>query len=190
MTLTRSTTSSRPETQQGARVVRIPPPLYFAVAFAGGMTLRASRTPLHFGVGIVTVAAGGTVLAGGVGLAVAGVAQVRRARTTIVPHRAASTLLTTGAYRLSRNPMYTGLAIAHVGGTVLAGSWWPLFGWPLALLAIRVLVIGPEERYLTTRFGRVYLNYRSRTHRWIGPARSPDLHPSAERDTTSASPAA
>ena len=39
-----------------------------------------------------------------------GVRAVVRHRTTIVPHRPVATLVTTGAYRVSRNPMYTGLA--------------------------------------------------------------------------------
>ena len=157
----------------GARVVRVPPPLYYAAAFAAGMALRGTGTgtALSYGTGAATAAVGGGVVAAGLGLAAAGIAQVRRARTTIVPHRPVSTLLTGGAYRISRNPIYTGLAIAYLGGTVLVGSGGPLLTWPLALLAVRVFVIGPEERYLTDRFGQSYLEYHSRAPRWIGPAR-------------------
>ena len=153
----------------GAHVVRVPPPLYYGAAFAVGMALRSTGTALSFNTSAATVAVGGSVVALGLGLAAAGIAEVRRARTTIVPHRPVATLLTHGVYRLSRNPMYTGLAIAYLGGTVLAGSRWPLLTWPLALLTVRTLVIGPEERYLTERFGQAYVDYRSRTRRWIGP---------------------
>src|ERR1700754_3868490 len=59
----------------------------------------------------------------GLVLNVAGVAAVIRHRTTIVPHHPVATLLTGGAYRRSRNPMYTGLAIAYLGLAVLLGSW-------------------------------------------------------------------
>ncbi|MEO7126737.1 MAG: isoprenylcysteine carboxylmethyltransferase family protein [Nakamurella sp.] len=153
---------------QGARVVPIPPPLYYAAAFAAGMALHRTGTPLSFGAAPVILVAGSAVAMGGAGLAVAGIGQVRRARTTIVPHRPVSALLTGGAYRISRNPMYSGLAIAYVGASIFTGTWWPLITWPLAMIAIRVLVIGPEERYLTTRFGRPYLGYLTRTRRWIG----------------------
>ncbi len=168
MTLPEANADLDTDGARGARVVPIPPPLYFAGAFGAGLALRAAGPAFAFVTGPALVTLGGTVVAAGVGFAVAGIAQVRRARTTIVPHRPVAALLTRGAYRFSRNPMYTGLAVAYVGGTVLAGSWWPLFTWPLALLAVRVFVIGPEERYLAIRFGDAYREYGSHTHRWIG----------------------
>ncbi len=154
--------------EAGARVLPIPPPLYFGAALAGGMALSSTGPAANIGSGVAKSAVGGVVLVAGVALAVAGIAQVRRARTTIVPHRPVTTLLTSGAYRISRNPMYTGLALAYLGCTLIIGSWWPMLTWPLALLAVRVLVIGPEERYLDTRFGHAYHEYRSHTRRWIG----------------------
>lgn len=155
----------------GARVVRIPPPLYFGAAFTAGLALRRTGAALSLGTPTPTLVGGAAVVASGVTLAVAGVAQVLRARTTIVPHRPVATLLTSGAYRISRNPMYTGLAIAYLGATPLAGTWWPLLTWPLALIAVRVLVIGPEERYLADHFGQPYLDYQTRVRRWLPIAR-------------------
>jgi protein-S-isoprenylcysteine O-methyltransferase Ste14 len=52
-------------------------------------------------------------------------------KTTIVPHHHPATPITTGVYRVSRNPMYTGLAVAVAGAS---------------LVAVRRLVINPEER--------------------------------------------
>ena len=110
---------------------------------------------------------GGCVLVVGVTLTLAGVSEVVRHRTTIVPHHAVSALVTTGAYRISRNPMYAGLAIAYLGGALLVGSWWPLAILPLALLAVRRLVIDPEERYLASQFAQTYSDYRARVRRWL-----------------------
>jgi protein-S-isoprenylcysteine O-methyltransferase Ste14 len=107
------------------------------------------------------------VAALGLALAFAGVAAVIRHRTTIVPHHPVATLLTGGVYRLSRNPMYTGLAIAYLGLALLLGSWWPLALWPLVIVAVRQLVIRPEEQYLTQRFGQTYTDYQSRVRRWL-----------------------
>jgi protein-S-isoprenylcysteine O-methyltransferase Ste14 len=78
-----------------------------------------------------------------------------------------SALITTGAYRMSRNPMYTGLAIAYLGGALLIGSWWPVLLWPVVIAAITALVIRPEERYLGERFGPAYADYCARVRRWL-----------------------
>jgi protein-S-isoprenylcysteine O-methyltransferase Ste14 len=63
--------------------------------------------------------------------------------------------------------MYADLAVAYVGGSLLSGSWWPLLTLPLSLLAVRRVVIEPEERYLAERFGAAYLRYRTTTRRWL-----------------------
>jgi protein-S-isoprenylcysteine O-methyltransferase Ste14 len=63
--------------------------------------------------------------------------------------------------------MYTGLTVGYAGATFLVGSWWPLLTLPLAVLAVRRLVIAPEERYLADRFGPAYADYRARVRRWL-----------------------
>lgn len=165
--MTPATPARAVNAEAGAVVPRVPPPLYYGAAFAAGMGLHATSAPLSLDTGPTTVLAGGLILCAGAALALAGVVQVVRARTTIVPHRPVSALLTTGPYRLSRNPMYTGLAIAYLGGTLLTGSWWPLVTLPTALSLIRVWVIAPEERYLASRFSQTYADYRERTRRWL-----------------------
>jgi protein-S-isoprenylcysteine O-methyltransferase Ste14 len=158
--------SANAETQHGARVIYIPPPLYYAAGLAAGMAINGV---IAFPVGgrPATVVAGAVLAALGLALAFAGVAAVIRHRTTIVPHHPVATLLTGGAYRLSRNPMYTGLAIAYLGLAMLFGSWWPLALWPLVIVAVRQLIIRPEEHYLTHRFGQTYTDYQSRVRRWL-----------------------
>jgi len=153
-------------TRQGARVIVIPPPLYYALGLAAGMAIHTGIA-LPIGGRPATAVAGAVVAALGLALTVAGVAAVIRHHTTIVPHHPVATLVTGGAYRLSRNPMYTGLAIAYPGLALLFGSWWPLALWPLVIVAVRQLVIRPEERYLTHRFGPAYTDYQSRVRRWL-----------------------
>ena len=153
-------------TQHGAHVIPIPPPLYYAAALAGGMAVN-SLASLPLGGRPITGIAGAVVTALGLALSFAGVGAVIRHRTTIVPHHPVATLLTGGAYRLSRNPMYTGLAIAYLGLALLFGSWWPLTLWPLVLVTVRQLVIHPEEHYLIQRFGQAYTDYQARVRRWL-----------------------
>jgi protein-S-isoprenylcysteine O-methyltransferase Ste14 len=115
----------------------------------------------------ITAPAGAVALAFGIALNLGGVIGVATHKTTIVPHHRVAALVTTGVYRFSRNPMYTGLAVAVAGASLVLGSWWPLILLPAAVLGVRRLVIDPEERYLTQRFGSIYDEYRKRVPRWL-----------------------
>jgi protein-S-isoprenylcysteine O-methyltransferase Ste14 len=154
------------EATRGAQVIYIPPPLYYGGGLAAGMLLD-SLVPFPVGGRPATAVAGAVVSVLGLALNFAGVAGVIKHRTTIVPHHSVATLVTSGAYRRSRNPMYTGLAIAYLGVALLLGSWWPVVLSPLAILAVDRLVIRPEERYLTERFGQTYTDYCARVRRWL-----------------------
>jgi protein-S-isoprenylcysteine O-methyltransferase Ste14 len=152
--------------RQGARVIFVPPPLYYVAGLAGGLAID-NLVALPIGGRPAVTIAGAVIAALGLALDVAAVAAVIRHRTTIVPHHPVATLVTGGAYRLSRNPMYTGLAGIYLGLALVFGSWWPLLLGPLVIVAVRRLVIQPEEQYLTSRFGPAYAEYRSRVRRWI-----------------------
>ncbi len=162
----RRDTVQAPVAKRGARVFPIPPPAYYGAAFATGMVLQGVA-PLDTPGRPASALIGAAILVAGLALDLAGVAAVVSHRTTIVPHRPVTTLITTGIYRLSRNPMYTGLAVMVAGGALLAGTWWPLATLPLALLAVRKVVIKPEEAYLGERFGSTYDDYRLRVRRWL-----------------------
>lgn len=155
-----------PAVATGAKVVPIPPPAYYAAAFASGVLLHRA-VPLDVPARPASALLGGAVLVTGLALDLAGVATVLANRTTIVPHRPVAKLLTAGIYRFSRNPMYTGLGLVVAGGALVAGTWWPLVLLPLALLAVRRLVIEPEETYLAERFGTIYADYRRSVRRWL-----------------------
>lgn len=155
-----------PVEARGARVVPIPPPAYYAAAFATGMLLQRA-VPLDIPGRPTSALVGAAILVAGLALDAAGVASVIAHRTTIVPHRPVAKLITSGIYRFSRNPMYTGLAVVVAGGALVAGTWWPLVFLPLALLAVRQLAIKPEETYLAERYGSVYDDYRLRVRRWL-----------------------
>ena len=158
---------AEPGPERGARVPRIPPPAYYAAGFVAGMVLNSKAVALAIGARPATAVAGVVLLAAGASLALGGVVSVIRHRTTIIPHHPVTTLVTTGVYRLSRNPMYTGLAIAYLGGTLVVATWWPLICLPAVLLTVQRIVIRPEERYLTQHFGRTFIDYRARVRRWL-----------------------
>jgi len=105
----------------------------------------------------------------GQGIAIAGMIAFRRAKTTVNPVQAslASSLVTGGVFRYTRNPMYVGFLL-----TLLA--WAVFLANPLALLwvAVDVLYITrfqiiPEERVLASLFGAEYEAYKGRVRRWV-----------------------
>ena len=105
----------------------------------------------------------------GIGFSAAGVIAFRRARTTVNPTKPdkASSLVSSGVYRITRNPMYVGLSCALVAWVVFLGSAWALLGPVAFVLYIGRFQITPEERALEKRFGGAYADYRAKVRRWL-----------------------
>jgi protein-S-isoprenylcysteine O-methyltransferase Ste14 len=152
--------------ERGAAVRLPPPPFLFAAPLAATLALH-KWLPLRLPGRPATTALGAALTAAGVALSAAGAATFRRHHTTLVPHHPVSTLVTEGPYRISRNPMYTGLTAAYVGVALWVGSWWPLIVAPLPMLATSRWVIAPEEEYLRSKFGAEYVRYQSQVRRWV-----------------------
>jgi protein-S-isoprenylcysteine O-methyltransferase Ste14 len=91
----------------------------------------------------------------------------RKQRTTTVPGKASSRLVTWGPYRFSRNPMYLGLVIAYLGEAGILKQLWPVILLPLVILYVNFIVIPLEESRLKEVFQEEYEQYRERVRRWI-----------------------
>ena len=155
-------------TQARGAAVRFPlPPVLFALPLVAALVLHRRVLPLPLPRWPGTTFTGVVLVAAGVAFSLSGAATVLVHRTTLAPHHAVSRLVTSGPFRISRNPMYTGHAVALIGAALWAGSWWPLLVTPLCMLITHRWVITPEENYLTTRFGTDYQRYASRTRRWL-----------------------
>jgi protein-S-isoprenylcysteine O-methyltransferase Ste14 len=105
----------------------------------------------------------------GLMVALVGVVQFRRARTTVdpmSPHKA-SALVSSGLFRWSRNPMYLGMAVALLGLAAWASS---LAGYLLVLAFcwyLTLFQIIPEERALLATFGPQFAQYMAEVRRWV-----------------------
>jgi protein-S-isoprenylcysteine O-methyltransferase Ste14 len=142
-----------------------PPPLIYLAGLALGFGLEAA-----FGStigGAVRWPLGALLLAAGVVLLSWFLGAFRRAGTPPEPWEETTAIVTTGPFRLTRNPAYVGMALVYGGIVVLAGSLWALTPLPLVLLAIDRGVIAREERYLAAKFGQEYLAYKASARRWI-----------------------
>jgi len=148
--------------------VRLPPPVSYVVAVLAGVLLHLFVYPLDLAlpmpVRIATAA-----LCGCAGLALAGAAILAFLRTgqDPKPWKTTPEFIATGVYRLSRNPMYTGLALMQAGLAVALANGWILVLVPVVLCVIHTSAIRPEETYLAEKFGDSYRAYTSAVRRWL-----------------------
>lgn len=146
----------------------IPPPVVAAIIGAAMWAIDRNLNHGKFESALLTPIAGSLLVAGLVLMAAAVVSFVA-AKTTINPLKPshASNLITTGVFKLSRNPIYLAdlvilAALAVWLGNVVNVAFLPLFVW-----YINRFQIVPEERALTGLFGESYVAYCARVRRWL-----------------------
>ena len=145
------------------------PPVAVTLLAGAAMWLAASILPsLTFPLPYRWIAAVVLAVAGGA-VAVLGVASFRRARTTVNPitPQAASSLVTTGIYRFSRNPMYLGMLLLLAGVAAFLANAAALIVLPLFVVYMNRFQIQPEERALSAIFGSDFTAYTQRVRRWM-----------------------
>jgi protein-S-isoprenylcysteine O-methyltransferase Ste14 len=105
----------------------------------------------------------------GVLTCLAGVGSFRRAKTTVNPMKpdAASSLVVSGIYRYTRNPMYLGFLLILLGWAAFLANLLALLLLPAYVLYMNRFQISPEERALASLFPQDYAEYRGRVRRWL-----------------------
>ena len=103
----------------------------------------------------------------GLALAFMAVRQMTAARTTVDPHGSVKTIVISGPYRFSRNPIYLGFVCVLIGFPMALGTFWGAVLSPVLVLGLNSLVIQHEEAYLEKKFGDGYTRYKSRVRRWL-----------------------
>ncbi|MGO4685736.1 methyltransferase family protein [Hyphomicrobium sp. 2TAF46] len=88
-------------------------------------------------------------------------------RTTVLPNKTPSVLVTTGPYVRFRNPIYLGEVLLLLYGAEITKSIWFVAAAAIFAVLVTALQIIPEERHLEAIFGDAYADYKSRTRRWI-----------------------
>ncbi|MBS0580787.1 MAG: isoprenylcysteine carboxylmethyltransferase family protein [Proteobacteria bacterium] len=147
---------------------RIPPPALLVI-FALGMAVLASALPRLAMSDAARLGLGGTLAAVALILNVSSFLAFRRAGTTFNPVNPglATSLVTTGIYRFSRNPMYLCLSVMLCEWAVYLSSAWALVGVAGFMIYTDRLQIIPEEQALQELFGDAYSQYRSQVRRWL-----------------------
>ena len=111
-------------------------------------------------IGAAVALAGAVLIAAAIGL-------FRRSGENVRPDRPTNTIIDTGLYRWSRNPMYLGMAVLMLGLAILLKSGMAVLMVPVAMMVIANTVIAREEDYLSAKFGAPYRAYLTRVGRWF-----------------------
>lgn len=146
--------------------VRIHPPVIFAASILAGYGIQTLwPLAMPFGLHGKTVAIALLVPA----LVIAGLClrEFYRAKTDVRPDRPDTSLITTGPYSQSRNPLYLVLVIVQLMVAAWLNMAWIALMSIASVIVITRYAIAREERYLEQLFGQDYRDYRARVRRWI-----------------------
>lgn len=147
---------------------RIPPPviLLLAMLFMRLVASFDTSTWLYFdyrkwvALGICFI---------GVAIVVSAVLSFKRAQTTVNPlaPESSSQLVTSGIFKLSRNPMYLGMVFVAIAWGIYLASIVSFIMVAIFVLYITRFQIKPEERAMQSLFGNEFENYAKATRRWL-----------------------
>jgi protein-S-isoprenylcysteine O-methyltransferase Ste14 len=142
------------------------PPLVYLGSIALGVILHFAR-PIsllprgsgpRFGAPVVVLA---------IGLFLFAVHTFRAAGTPVPGNRPTTTIVRTGPYRFSRNPIYLAFSLLQLGIALWVNSLWLVVTLLAAVAVMAVVVIPKEERYLEARFPSEYSAYKASVRRWL-----------------------
>ncbi len=144
------------------------PPILLMATFVAGW-IGQTYAPVPWPEAFDLPARGAGIVLAAVALAIIGWAalEMRRADTTIMPHVAATTLVTTGPFRFSRNPIYLADSLLLVGLALIFLKPWIALLVPVFAGLVTWLSIIPEEHHLEIEFGQVFRDYKRQTRRWV-----------------------
>ena len=146
--------------------VRIAPPV-LALLHIIAAYLLAWFLPLPFIVPSIVKYIGFALVVIGFLLGLGAVLAFRRARTTLDPYHPVSTIVTSGVYGFSRNPIYLSFLLMVIGIPLNRGTYWGIILAVIFILLCNRLVVEHEEAYLGKKFGTTYSDYKSRVRRWL-----------------------
>jgi len=158
-------TGSDDDNPKGAGV-RFPPPLIFLLCLFASIALQwlmqldlGIPEPINlFGLIFVVIA---------IAILTVTALAFRRAHTAIEPWKPTSTMLYSGCYAFSRNPIYLSFCLCLFGLGIAANNIWLLLSFIPCGIAIYYVAIAREEAYLESKFGDEYLQFKRRVRRWL-----------------------
>jgi protein-S-isoprenylcysteine O-methyltransferase Ste14 len=154
------------DTTDTANVI-IRPPIAWAVAVLAGLVLNRLM-PLPFVPAAVPAGwLGAMVFVLALALFAWAIVTITRAGSNVPTNRPTTTIVESGPYRFTRNPIYLGMFLGVIGLAIAFDNLWLLIMLVPFAFVIRYGVVAREEAYLERKFGDAYRGYRSRVRRWL-----------------------
>jgi len=145
---------------------KVLPPTYLLVAIVLMLVLHF-LLPVYKIIPIPWNTFGIVPLACGIALNLVADRAFHQAQTTVKPFEESSALITTGVFRITRNPMYLGYVLILVGVALIVRSVTPCAVIPVFAILMDRVFIRVEEQMLEKRFGEVWLEYAKKVRRWV-----------------------
>ena len=147
--------------------VIVRPPIAWALAVLAGLALNCLM-PLPFLPAAVSAGWFGVIVfALALALVAWAITTMTRAGSNVPTRLPTTTIVVTGPYRFTRNPIYLDMMLGLIGLAIAFNSLWLLTTLVPFALVIRYGVITREEAYVERKFGDVYRRYRARVRRWL-----------------------
>ena len=162
--LNKESTQDRQDKKGAA--VKFPPPAIFASCILLGAGLQYLR-PVGLGIPGSIEIFGYLLVLFGITIVILVAATFRRAGTAIEPWKPTTSVVTTGFYAWSRNPIYAGFCLINIGIGIASNSLWTFVSFIPAAFLLYYVVIAKEEAYLEEKFGEEYLVYKKNVRRWV-----------------------
>jgi protein-S-isoprenylcysteine O-methyltransferase Ste14 len=155
-------------THDSPRVLVFPPALLIGTLLLGLLLSVLSPWPLFTTHPAFLIRTGAGVLAvAGASLVIWGRTTMVRAGTNVPPHKPTLAIVTASPFRFTRNPLYLGGTLVYFGLAIVLGSAWLLLLLAPMVLVLQWGIIHREERYLESKFGEIYVAYKSRVRQWF-----------------------
>ena len=151
----------------GTAQVIIRPPLAWGLAVIAGLALNWLIPWPFMTTDLPAGSLGAMVFVLALALAAWAIVTIARAGSNVPTNLPTTTIVRSGPYRFTRNPIYLGMFLSVIGVAIAFDNFWLLMMLVPFALVIRYGVVAREEAYLERKFGDVYRGYRLHVRRWL-----------------------
>jgi len=158
--------SNKSTVDKKGAAVKFPPPLIFVLMMLIGYGIQTFY-PISVGEALIIKYFAKAMIIISMSIAIYSLYQFFRAKTHIEPWQPTSSIISSGLFAYSRNPIYLSFCMMTIGISIAFNSLWMLVSTIPSALLVYIIAIKKEEQYLERKFGEEYLTYKNKVRRWL-----------------------